>query len=569
VVLAIFVDDPAMIRLHIMLLGALLIGMGDAAAAEPDIVIVHARVFTADPDRPWAQAVAVQNGRILEVGDDARIGALAGPRTRVVDAGGRLLVPGLTEAHVHIGWRLPTPPIAVPDMPFPGPSPEAVLAAVSAASRSTSGWISAQVGPLVINDARNWRQALDKAAPNRPVILRVTWGHGTLLSTAALKALAIADGDPDPVGGWFGRDAGGRLDGRATEAAETLVHYRLARLFPERMGETTRATAERYLQWGVTSVHVMASGAPLDRTVEMLGAARSPLKWSVYAWAYPVTRVEQVGEEAERLTSPASNIRVVGVKWVLDGTPIERLAHMRDAYADAPGWRGRSNYGYATLRAILADALARPNGTALHVVGDGELARLLSAMESLAPTERWRAKRVRVEHGEGLAPDLISRAARLGVVVVQNPLHLEPLPDGGGREMMASRIGERRLRWNQPLRALTEAGITLAFGSDAGGPEANPFLNLAGAISHRLNPPQALAREQALLAYTSGGAYAEGLEAERGMIRPSMAADLALLSQDVLSVPAAQLPATTSVLTLIDGRVAYEQPLAAALLDRR
>jgi predicted amidohydrolase YtcJ len=183
------------------------------------------------------------------------------------------------------------------------------------------------------------------------------------------------------------------------------------------------------------------------------------------------------------------------------------------------------------------------------VVGDAETDRLFKAMESLAPVQRWAAKRVRVEHCDGLRADTLAQAARLGVVVTQNPTHLPP-PQPEGAPRMCDRLSM--------LRSLVAAGVPLALGSDGGPDEANPFLNIMLASTYAAAPNEALTREQALLAYTSGGAFAEGLERLKGRIAPSMAADLAVLSQDILTVPWQALPATRSILTILDGEVVYE-----------
>ena len=230
-------------------------------------------------------------------------------------------------------------------------------------------------------------------------------------------------------------------------------------------------------------------------------------------------------------------VRIDGPKWILDGTPIEQNAFQREPYAGRPDWRGRSNYKDAELRDILATALRRPEQLALHVVGDAETDRLFTTMESLGPPEAWRAKRVRVEHGDGIRRDTLAQAVRLGVVVTQNPLHQgPPIPNAPPSLSM--------------LRSLLSAGVPLALGSDAGPDEANPFLNIMMASTYRSSPGEALTREQALLAYTAGGAFAERQERYKGRIMTGMAADLAVLSQDVLLVPAQSLPATKSLLTL-------------------
>ncbi len=519
----------------------------------PQLVIVNARVFTAEPARPWAEAVAIEAGRFSAVGSDADIRALADGTTRVIDAGGRLVTPGLVEAHVHLGSTLPSPPIAMPGLPFPGPSAGEVLAAVGAASKEAGDWISGIVGPLTARDARNWRVALDDAAPDRPVVLVGFWGHTTLLNSAALKRLGVAENVRDPLGGWWGRDAAGRLDGRAFEAAEDIGWHRLSPPDPARTAAEFQEAGQRYARWGVTSIHLMNSSRTLAETVEALARGGTQQKWTVYSWARGEDRIADAWRALDAAPRPLPrHVRIDGPKWLLDGTGIEQNAKQRAPYVGRAEWRGRSNYTGTQLREILQTALRRPEQLALHVVGDAETDRLFKTMEALAPAARWAARRVRVEHGDGIRADTLAQAARLGVVVTQNPTHLPPpLPEG------APRLFDRL----SILRSLVEAGVPLALGSDGGPDEANPFLNIMLASTYAAAPGEALTREQALLAYTSGGAFAERLERAKGRIAPGMAADLAVLSQDILTVPWQALPATTSVLTILDGEVVHEDPV--------
>ena len=185
------------------------------AIAAPQLVLVNAKVFTADPSLPYAQAVAIEDGRILAVGSNERVRGLIGPKTRIIDVGGRLVTPGLVEAHVHLGTELPTPPLAMPNLPFPGPTGEQALAAVEQAAKTRTDWICAYVGPLVARDQRNWRKALDMVAPNTPVFLKGFWGHTSIVNSEGLRRLGVAERITDPLGGWWGRDESGRLDGRA------------------------------------------------------------------------------------------------------------------------------------------------------------------------------------------------------------------------------------------------------------------------------------------------------------------------------------------------------------------
>ncbi len=528
-------------------LWALGICLATAVSAAPQLVLINGKVFTADEAQPHAQAVAVENGLILAVGSTDRIRALAGPDTRIVDVGERLVVPGLVEAHVHIGWDLPSQPLPMPGLPFPGPSADEALARVEAAAKMGEGWISAWVGPRLALDPRNWRAALDAVAPGRPVLLRGFWGHTTIVNSAALVALGITEKVVDPIGGWWGRDKGGRLDGRAYEAAEDL-EVRAAPPDAARLAGVFTAASRRYARWGVTSIHLMNSGSPLGVTVEALKRAQLVQPWTVYAWAGAVHEIADPWRVIDSVAPEAPpGVRIEGPKWVLDGTPLEQNALRRDDYVGRPGWRGRSNLDDAQLREILRRALASPHQLALHVVGDAQTDRLLALMSELAPPETWRAKRVRLEHGDGIRPDTRARVAEFGLVVIQNPTHFPPPVPG-------------RLGAASPLASLVRGGIHLALGSDGGEPEQNPFLNIMLASTYAAATEQALSREEALHAYTAGGAYAERAEQQRGRLKTGLAATLSVRSQDILTVPAATLPATRSLLTMVDGVVVHEEP---------
>jgi predicted amidohydrolase YtcJ len=301
----------------------------------------------------------------------------------------------------------------------------------------------------------------------------------------------------------------------------------------------------------------MANALDPATTFRVLDAARLPIRVRVIVM--PAT------DSAGRLTSEwrravqaftehkhagGTSVTVSGVKWILDGTGIERLSLLRAPFADRARWNGQLNFPIDTLRTMLSEAVAQKSQPVLHVIGDSAIALTLATMESVAPESTWRQLRPRFEHAEWLTPDLGARARRLGVIVVENPTHFTD-----GPERMRARFGDARSRDYQPFASLATDGIPLAIGSD--GP-LNPFLNLQFAVTHPDNPREALTREQAVVAYTRGSAYAEHAERDKGTLAPGFLADLAILSQDIFTVPDDRLPETVSLMTMVGGRITYD-----------
>ena len=240
---------------------------------------------------------------------------------------------------------------------------------------------------------------------------------------------------------------------------------------------------------------------------------------------------------------------ISGTKWIMDGTPIERLALLRAPYADAPKTSGRQNFSGVDLREFLRRAFDAKEQPMLHVVGDGAIA---AALDALPGHRRLRAGSC---CGRGSSTPTcfeagdFARAARMGVTIVQNPSHFMIAP------LLQQRLGPERAARTDQIKATIAAGVPFAIGSD--GP-LNPFLNIMFAAMNPANPSQAMTVEQAVAAYTRGSAAAEFAERQKGTIAPGMLADVALLSQDIFKIPLDELPRTTSVLTIVNGRIVHE-----------
>jgi predicted amidohydrolase YtcJ len=269
----------------------------------------------------------------------------------------------------------------------------------------------------------------------------------------------------------------------------------------------------------------------------------------------PAGRDIREGRPVPRSSNPL--ITVSGTKWMLDGVPIEGTFAPRDDPSTMEYFvlHEQLIFPRTELAAMLRESLNDHDQLLVHVVGYPAAAAMLDAMQSSGGARMFANQRVRFEHADGLTPDLIPRAKEMGIVVVQNPTHFALAnlnPDLGG-------VFEKTQ--TQPLRSLLAAGIPIAFCSDA---PTNPYLNIMFASLDPNRPSEAMSREQAVVAYTLTSAYAEFAERVKGSLEPGKLADLAVLSQDIFTVPAPDLPKTTSLLTLVGGKVVYDGKVLSA-----
>jgi predicted amidohydrolase YtcJ len=539
-----------------------------------DLVLLGGKVFTADSARPWAEAVAIRGSRIVAVGSREELRRLATNATRLIELGGRTVLPGFNDAHAHLGAPLPGIAFRTSDDPVPDPPLGVVLDSISAlVARVPAGtWLRSSIDATILDDPHARRAALDSVAPGHPVWLGANTGHGMIVNSAGLRALDIPDDPPDPVGGFYEREDApypglgrGRITGLLHEYAGSNAGQRLRSAQPDSiLVADMRRYGERALRLGITSVQNVTMQYDAATTLRVQRMAGLPIRVRVIPM--PATGSNgrltsewrtAIANESRRGAGRGPRIQISGRKWILDGTGIERLALLKSPYQDRPGWHGAANFSPDTLRAMLYESLIAGEQPILHAIGDSTIAIVLSTMESLAPDSTWHRLRPRLEHAEWLTSELRERARRKGIIAVENPLHFADPP-----ELIRARFGTERARGYQPFGSLLAARIPLAIGSD--GP-MNPFLNLQFAVTHPANPREALTLEQAVIAYTRTSAYAEHQEHEKGTIARGMLADLIVLSHDIFSMPPERLPETSSVLTIVGGRIVFD----ALASDRR
>lgn len=535
---------------HLVFLIALVPLSAFEQPARPDLILHNGKVFTADSAKPYVEALAIRGDRIVATGASDQILALAGPQTKRLDLGGRLVIPGINDAHFHLGVQ---PPGFL--LRFKGQEPtwqevkDELAAAVAKAPKGT--FVFGQTGATVFDDPEATRASLDKLAPDHLVALKSWTGHHSIVNTPALRKLGVKEDEPDPLGGRFVRSGeDGKLTGMALEYASFRLSKRLNDLASEEEAlQATRTFLNQAVRLGITSVQNMSATMAPARAVTLFARAPTPIRVRVIPFPLTDRNSRMIQEGRERSPSPSALVTVRGTKWVLDGTPIERSCAMRNPYTDRSNASGWMNFSQKDMEAMLRESLENDDQLLVHIVGDRTTEAFLNAMEATGGKNVWSKRRVRIEHGDGIMPDLVTRVKELGVIVVQNPTHFTL------RELLVKRWGLERTEQLQPLRSLRDAGIPVALGSD--GP-FNPYLNIMLASVYPGKPRQALTREQAVTAYTLTAAYAEFAEKDKGSLEPGKLGDLAVLSQDIFRVPPQDLPKTESLLTMVGGKIVYD-----------
>ena len=526
-----------------------------SAQQAPDLILFDGHIFTSDPGHLHAEALAIRGERITAVGETAAIEPLADSHTKLIDLHGRTVIPGLNDAHAHLGiW--PADEVFVETEGYNPNWSELQEALRKASAHAPKGTIlSGTIGTAIFYDPAIDKTTLDKAVPDHPVVLETFDGHVAILNTPALHKLGIDEGVADPAGGRFERDRNGKLTGVVRENAVDTVQDRLNAITSDADAEMAlRQQLEHAARYGITTIQDMPIGMSPIRTATLLAHVPTPIRVRITPMNMALP---------EGLGHPSPLVSVNGTKWVLDGVVFEGSLTSRNGAAANSQVAG-GPYSFAglpplyppkTVEGMLRDALRSHYQLQFHVAGRPAAIELLDAMEHTGGAAVWGDQRLRFEHGDGLTPDLITRVKKLGVIVSQQGTHLDIAGiDPGLGPHLLERMRVDRV---EPLRSLLAEDVNLALGSD--GP-LNPWLSIFGATTDPNRPDEAISREQAVIAYTFGSAFAEFAEKDKGSLAPGKLADLAVLSQDIFTVAPLELHKTRSVLTLVGGQSVYEAP---------
>ena len=540
--------------------------------AEAELLIVGAPVWTGDPARPWADAVAVRAGRVAAVGPEPEVAALRGPATRVLRLDGGLVLPGFQDAHVHTAAG----GLELAQCDLHGVDPEEYAAAVAryAAGRPDipfilgGGWVMDAFGADGPHLA-----TLDAVVADRPVLLESTDGHSAWVNSRALELAGITRATPDPPRGRIERDAAGEPTGALHEAAMALV----ADLAPR----PDQADWEAAIERGQAHLHRLGITAWQDAAVdpEMLAAYRAvaergrltgravaALRWRVEAGE------AQLADLAEhRRTAGVGRLRASAVKIFADGVFENRTAAMLAPYLDGDGRPG-DNRGIGMLGPEeLARAVTALDGQGfdvhVHAIGDRAVRDTLDAFAAAAAANGRRDARHQIAHLQFVHPDDRPRFRRLGVVANAQPFW--SCLDGYMRELTLPFLEPERAGWQYPWASLRRAGAVLAFGSDWTVSTANPLAEIEVAVrrvapddrdAEPFLPDERLDLPAALDAFTIGSAYALRLEAGTGTVSPGKLADLAVLDRDPFDPAAGPIGDARVLATLVEGEAVHADP---------
>jgi predicted amidohydrolase YtcJ len=521
---------------------------------QADLILHNGKIFTSDSEYLWAEAIAIKGERILGIGKNVEVLRLKSAGTRLIDLQGNLVLPGLNDAHDHAGPLFPARRFSFIKQPF-DPTPWEILKdsiARIAKEIPPGTFITTTINPELLDDPGVRREQLDEIAPNHPVMLSAWTGHGKILNSKALEYLGL-DSHSSFIGGRIEKNDRTELSGLLEEYACYEVAPRWsARLRQEEIIAELKNYFAEALAFGITSVQNICTQMTTQQVQEIF--KKEQFGCRVRLIAFPRTDSGNIKlNEWQKSFIPLNKLNYVsGIKLILDGTPVERLACLKHPYNDRPNVYGRLNFSESKLRDFLEFGLAQKQQIIIHAVGDSTISTIIRTMRKIHPDKFWRDKRLRIEHGELAVtePADIQTLKQLGMVVVQNPSHLT-LP-----KILSDRFGAARGLYAQALRSLLENDIVLAIGSD--GPN-NPFLNMMFATFHPDNPKEAISLQQAVIAYTYGSAYAEFKESEKGTLTRGKLADLTILSQNIFEVSPDKLPLTESILTMVGGKIVHDK----------
>ena len=524
-------------------------------------ILHNARIHTLDTSAPLAEALAIQAGRIIAIGEEADVLNLAGGNCIVEDMNGRSILPGLTDAHIHLEYYA----FSLQKINCETDSKAECLRRVTERAKTTPA------GQWILGHGWNHNQweagagtaaELDAAAPGHLVYLTSKSLHNSWCNTAALQAADINDNTPNPKDGSIGRDANGKADGILYEDAVNLVED----ILPEPSIAETRAAlldAQQTLwQFGITGVHDF-DGRRCFAALQILNS-ENLLRLRVLK-GIPRSSLDAAITLGLRSGHGGPFLRTGSLKLFVDGALGPHTAAMFAPYEDAPDNTGMLFMEKEELLKYGKKASSNGISMAVHAIGDAANHEIIDAYAALRQFERDMGLphlRNRIEHVQCLHPDDEARLAELDIIASMQPLHAT------SDMYTADRYWGTRAAQAYVFQTLLSHHTRMAFGSDCPVESPNPFLGIHAAVTRRRSdgapdpdgwfPTQRLTLQQALHGYTSGPAFAAGLESSAGKLTAGYLADLTVLTDDPYTVPPQSLHTLLPTATMLDGEWVWQ-----------
>jgi hypothetical protein len=541
-----------------------------------DLVILNGKILTIDKDNQYCEALAISGEMIIAAGTDSDIMKLSEEgKTKIIDAGGRLVIPGFNDAHVHFG---PLDPDYV-ELRYTT-DPAVITQKVKAqVAKSKPGQLirgGHWEHEMFIDKQWPTKELLDKIAPDNPVILSRADGHSVLVNSYVLKASGITKDTPDPFGGEIQRNPfTGEPTGILKETASDLIKTGASNVIrtpeeeAERKWQGYLLALKEARELGVTSVQI--PGSADFETYEKLKS--EGLLTARIDIGKALTGDESVLKEYKALSEkyPGSGnwIRFGYLKAFIDGTIGSGTALMFEPFTDNPSSSGLAMMPYEEFENMVVTADKMGFQIGVHAIGDKGNNWVLNAYEKAMQVNGRRDSRHRDEHAQTLTVSDIPRFAELGVIPSMQPTHC--ISD---KKFCEKRIGSERAAGAYAWRSLLNTGAILAFGTDYQVEPLNPMEGLYAAVTRKERigeegegwfPVQKLSMEEAIKYYTWGAAYAQFMEDRKGILKPGYLADIVILDKDLLTIPESEIMKTRVDYTITGGKLVFERLAAGDL----
>lgn len=533
-----------------------------------DLVIINGKVLTIDKDNPTAEALAIKGEVIIAVGSTTIISKFIEKGiTKVIDAGGRLVIPGFNDAHVHFG---PLDPDYIELRYTSDPSVITEKVKTQVAKSKPGELIRGGHWEHEMFTDKKWpsKELIDKISPNNPVILSRADGHSVLVNSYLLKASGITKNSSNPFGGEIQKDpVTGELTGILKENAQGLIktgEVKSVRSVEEenvRLWQGYLLALKEARELGVTSIQIPGSAdfeayQKLQKDGELtsrIDIGNSLTADTILLKKYTELKIQFPGE--------GNWIRFGYLKGFIDGTIGSGTALMFEPFTDNPATAGLAMMPYEEFENMVVSADKSGFQIGVHSIGDKGNNWTLNAYEKAQLVNGKRDSRHRDEHAQTLLLSDIPRFAKLGVIPSMQPTHC--ISD---KKFCEKRIGSERARGAYAWKSLADAGAMLTFGTDYQVEPLNPMEGLYAAVTRkdRLGedgegwfPEQKITMEQAIQYYTLSSAYAQFMENRKGIIKSGYLADIVITNTDLLTIPENEIMKTKVDFTITGGKIVY------------